>query len=112
MTLRVVPPLTPEQAQAAAVQDLSDAKARIRRALAGRLLEDPTIGQALRIAEAAIDGCHGEREALVLLVGALTDFGPVHQDPPPIRSTTQEVTRDATDAVGGPEQEPPPARPA
>lgn len=112
VNLRLVPPLTPAQAEAAAVHDLSEAKARVRRAVAERLREDPTIGQALREAERAIDECHGERDALVLLVSVLTDFAPVHQDPPPIPSTDQEVTRDATDSFGGPDQEPPPARPA
>lgn len=108
--LTLLPPLTPEQREQAAVQDLSAVKARIRAELGARLGEDPMIGEALRVAHEAIDKAWGERDALILLVSVLSDFpGEVPQDSPgPLHSTT-EVTHDAPDGVGGSEPQPTPA---
>lgn len=93
------------------MQDLSAVKARIRAALGSRLSEDPMIGEALRVAREAIDKAWGERDALILLVSVLTDFPntEVPQDSPDNVHSTVEVTHDATDSVGGPDEEPSPA---
>lgn len=112
--LTLLPPMSPEERETAVFRDLSAVKARIRAELGVRLSEDPMIGEALRTAHEAIERAWGERDALILLVSVLSDFGQpqVPQDSPGHVHSTAEETRDAPYSVGGPEPEPPPARPA